>query len=126
MNFSNGRAEGERGRDDERKFQELVNETVVASIRDLLGESPMQAILYHLHLDGNFTKEPQVFHERLYSLLKQPAFIIEEMIVKALFTRLNLVYASTGGRFDYPMYIDTARRVFLSRKQDQSSWRGRS
>lgn len=76
-------------------FEELLEGTIVGSIRDLLGESSMKAILYHVGLE-RLAKDPRAFDLRLRELLNAPAEIIEEVIIKDLFKRLDLLYAPKG------------------------------
>jgi hypothetical protein len=113
---SDGKVE-KTGGDIDRSFELFVDQTVKDSIRGMLGESAMQAIIFHLHLEGNFATDAKVFHERLYSVLKAPALIIEEIIVKSMFSKLGLVYAESNvGGFDFARYVETAKSVFLSKQ----------
>jgi hypothetical protein len=97
-------------------FEELFEETITSSIRDLLGESSMRAILYHLSLES-MAKDPQVFDQKMRELLKAPAVIIEEIIIKDLFKRLDLMYAPMGA-FDFQKYAKAAKEVYM--KQEKS------
>jgi hypothetical protein len=96
-------------------FEELFAETITSSIRDLLGESSMQAILYHLSLE-RLGRDPQVFDQKLRGLLNDPAAIIEEMIVKDLFKRLDLLYAPSGP-FDFQKYVRSAKEVYTQQEK---------
>src|SRR5258708_38177676 len=69
-------------------FEELLEDTIKNSIRDLLGESSMKAILYHLSLE-RLGSDPQAFDKKLRELLNAPATIIEEVIVKDRIKRLD-------------------------------------
>ncbi len=91
-------------------FEELLEGTIVGSIRDLLGESSMKAILYHVGLE-RLAKDPRAFDLRLRELLNAPAEIIEEVIIKDLFKRLDLLYAPKG-TFDFQKYADAAKGVY--------------
>ncbi|HUI01455.1 MAG TPA: hypothetical protein VLX56_07480 [Nitrososphaerales archaeon] len=95
---------------DKTGFEELFEETITSSLRDLLGESSMRAILYHLSLE-RFAKDPKMFDQKLREVLKAPAIIIEEVIIKDLFRRLDLMYAPTG-TFDFQKYANSARDVY--------------
>jgi hypothetical protein len=96
-------------------FGELLEDTIKNSIRDLLGESSMKAILYHLSLE-RLGSDPQAFDKRLRELLNAPATIIEEIIVKDLFKRLDLLY-SPKGAFDFQRYTSAAREFYVSREK---------
>src|SRR4029077_11272976 len=52
-------------------FEKLFGEPIMSSIRDLLGESSMRAILYHLNLE-NVGGDPQMFDTKLRELLHAP------------------------------------------------------
>ncbi len=96
-------------------FEELLEDTITNSIRDLLGESSMRAILYHLSLE-KVGSDPQAFDRKLRELLNAPATIIEEIIIKDLFKRLDLLY-SPKGAFDFQRYTNAAREFYLSREK---------
>jgi len=96
-------------------FEALLEDTIKNSIRDLLGESSMLAILYHLSLE-RLGSDPQAFDKKLRELLDAPATIIEEMIVKDLFKRLDLLYSPKGG-FDFQRYTSAAREFYVSREK---------
>lgn len=95
---------------DKNGFEALFEETIKTSIRDLLGESSMRAILFHLSLD-RLAKDPVLFDQKLRELLHAPASIIEEVIIKDLFKRLDLLYAPMGA-FDFQKYADAAKEVY--------------
>jgi hypothetical protein len=96
-------------------FEELLEETITTSIRDLLGESSMKAILYHLSLD-RFAKDPKVFDQKLREVLQAPASIIEEVIIKDLFKRLDLLFAPMG-TFDFEKYTNAAKEVYMKQEK---------
>jgi hypothetical protein len=93
-------------------FEALFEETIRTSIRDLLGESSMRAILFHLNLE-RVASDPQLFDKKLRDLLSAPASIIEEIIVKDLFKRLDLLY-SPRGPFDFQRYVGSAKEFYGS------------
>ena len=97
----------------------LLEESIVSSVRNLIGESPMKALLFHLHLD-KVAKDPKMFHESLHSLLKEPAMIIELMIVKDLFSRLNMQFQEKGP-FEFQRYTRIAKEAFLARERYRGS-----
>jgi hypothetical protein len=106
-----------RKSDDARRkddFELYLTDTIIVSIRDLLGESPMQAILYNLNLEI-LGKDPEQFDKKLREMLMGPATIVEEIIIKDLFKGLDLLY-SPGGDFDFVKFVDTAKKIYLSRK----------
>ena len=96
-------------------FEKLFGDTIMSSIRDLLGESSMRAILYHLNLE-NVGGDPQMFDTKLRELLHAPATIIEEIIIKDLFKKLDLLY-SPKGAFDFQRYAHAAKEFYASREK---------
>jgi len=95
-------------------FPVLLEGTIANSIRDLLGDSPAQAILYYLQPDG-LGGDPKVFHTKLSTLLGQPSAIIEETVVKELFKRLDVLYVPRGD-FDFERYVKSAREYHSQRR----------
>jgi hypothetical protein len=96
-------------------FEELLEETIVTSIRDLLGESSMRAILYHIGMD-RIANDPRMFDQKLRELLQAPAAIIEEVIIKDLFKRFDLMFAPMG-TFDFEKYANAAREVYAAQEK---------
>ncbi|MDA4116204.1 MAG: hypothetical protein OK442_06585 [Thaumarchaeota archaeon] len=96
-------------------FEELFEETITSSIRDLLGESSMRAILYHLSLD-RLAKDPKVLDQKMRELLQAPAVLIEEVIIKDLFKRIDLLYAPTG-TFNFEKYANAAKEVYMKQEK---------
>ena len=94
-------------------FEKFLDETITDCLRELLGESSMKAIVFHLGIE-RVASDPQAFDKRLHELLGTPATVIEEVVIKELFGRLGLVYSGLGD-FDFVKYVDTARKVFLSK-----------
>jgi len=83
------------------------------------GESSMKAILYHLSLE-RLGSDPQAFDKKPERALNAPATIIEEIIVKDLFKRLDLLY-SPKGAFDFQRYTSAAREFYVSRRRSAYS-----
>ena len=81
-------------------FEELLEETVICSIRDLLGESSMKAIVYHLSL-GRLAGDPGALHEKLHELLNAAAAMVEEVLTVTVVTRFVVTLE--------PRYIVTTR-----------------
>lgn len=94
-------------------FDGLLSETIMRSMRDLLGDSPTQAIAFHIKMDSP-GRDPGTFHVRLQSLLGAPAEVVEEAVVKDLFKRLELLYAPKG-QFAFEKYVNSAREYYRSR-----------
>ena len=59
--------------------------------------------------------DPNEFHINLHVLLGSSANVLEKIIVKELFRRLNIPYEEKGD-FDSARYVNEARELFLKRK----------
>ena len=74
----------------------------------------MKAILFHIEL-GHYVDDPIEFHRNLYALLGNGANVLEKIIAKELFRRLDIPYEKKGN-FDFARYVNEARELF-SKKQ---------
>jgi len=102
-------------------FELFFEQTITDAIRDLLGESSMRAVLYHVGMD-HIGADAALFHQRLTDLLDAPASIIEEIIIKDLFKNLDVLYVPKGA-FDFVKYATSAREAYASREK-RASGRG--
>lgn len=85
-------------------------------MKNTLGESSAQAILFHLGL-LQYVKKPREFHDNLCYLLKgtQPAITIERMIVKELYGKVGRPFLESG-KFDFEEQIRMVK--------EGMSWKG--
>lgn len=105
------------------KFDEKLLEAVDHALLSF-GESPRKAIYYHL--DKNFKiqkedipEETDKFTTALDALFGSGATVIEKLIVKDLYQRLNLSFEEKNS-FEIADYISLAREVAKRNKQQGS------
>jgi len=95
-------------RTQENSFSSLLRDSIGDGIRGALG----QAILGVLTDQGLFDKAsvPKEFHMKLQSAFGNGATVIEKVIIKDLFRKLNIPYASQGS-FEYGEALERARET---------------
>jgi len=82
-------------------------------MKNLLGEGPMQAVLFHLQF-ADLVDDPARLHKNLTSLFGEPATVIEKAIVKELFQRVGLPYEE-GNNFEFVKSVNLAKTVLVTR-----------
>ena len=95
---------------EEEKFDETLRWSIQDAIRNILGESGLEAVRSILHLD-QLSKNPEEFHSQMDRIFGRGVLAIESVVVKALFRRLNLHYVESG-LFDFERYINHAKIEF--------------
>ncbi len=92
----------------EKTFSSLLRDSIGDGIRGTLG----QAILGVLVDQGLFDRasDPKEFQLKLQSVFGNGATVIEKVIIKDLFRRLNIPYASQE-LFDYGEALERAREA---------------
>lgn len=90
-----------------------VRETINQSMKDLLGESGAQAASFHIGLTA-YEKEPREFHVRLISMFHQGSDVIERMIIKDLYRKLDIPSVAKP-MFNYEESVRYAMRVLQER-----------
>ncbi len=94
-------------------FNELVYESILSGLKQILGESGSSSTLYHLKLEsGSF--DPRVFHERLTDMFHAGAASIEKVIVKELFKAMDVQFKERQG-YDFLGYIELAKKIYSSK-----------
>jgi hypothetical protein len=91
----------------ESEFFETLHESVLNGLRQVIGESGIRALLFNIEL-GQYLDEPEAFHRNLYAIFNEGAIILEKVIVKELFRRINMPY-TVGGDFDFARCVSQAR-----------------
>ncbi|MBI2183610.1 MAG: hypothetical protein HYU39_01475 [Thaumarchaeota archaeon] len=92
-------------------INKLFTESIIEGLRNTLGESCMQAVLHRLNLAKHADK-PSDFHASLYSIFNQGAIVLEKMIVKELYRRLNMVYEERDD-FNLEESVNVAKRIVM-------------
>jgi len=73
---------------EEEKFDETLRWSIQDAIRNILGESGLEAVRSILHLD-ELAKNPGEFHGQMDRIFGRGVLAIESVVVKALFRRLT-------------------------------------
>jgi len=105
------------------KFDKTLLEAVDHALLSF-GESPRKAIYYHLDKNFKIQKEKipedaEKFASALNALFGSGATVIEKLIVKDLYQRLNLSFEEKSS-FEIADYISLAREVAKRDKQQES------
>jgi hypothetical protein len=95
---------------EEEKFDEALRWSIQDAIRNILGESGLDAVRSILHLD-ELAKNPGEFHGQMDRIFGRGVLPVEAVVVKALFRRLNLHYVESGV-FDFERYVNHAKKEF--------------
>src|SRR3989442_14268423 len=92
----------------EKTFSSMLQLSIGEGIRAALG----QAILGVLNGQGLFNEatDPKEFHKKLQSVFGNGATVLEKVIVKDLFRKLNVPYNSQE-RFDYGEALERAKKA---------------
>ena len=90
----------------EKTFSSMLQLSIGEGVRAALG----QAILGVLNGQGLFDEatDPKEFHKKLQSVFGNGAVVLEKVIVKDLFRKLNIPYNSQE-RFDYGEALEKAK-----------------
>ncbi len=95
------------------EFHDVLHDSIREGMRNVLGETGMSAVLFHLKL-GQDTWRPNEFNDNLRAMFKDGAVVLEKIIVKELFQRCGLIYQSTED-FDFQKSVDLAREMVVTR-----------
>lgn len=103
----------------EESFDEVFLEALDEGLEGILGRSPKQAILYHLEHSFSIKKaeipeRPDVFHTSLEKIFGPGALLIEECILRILFSRLNTSYEKRSN-CGFADYVEQARTEYAAR-----------
>jgi len=94
-------------------FARILNNSIIEGMTNVLGKSGAESIMINWKLQDCMDK-PSVFHNRLFSVLKEPGTgVIERAIVKDLFRAIEERYhESEEAGFENSIHL--ARRLFLT------------
>jgi hypothetical protein len=95
------------------KFSDILRACVETGLRNVLGEGSMHSVLFYLQLD-QLEQNPRELHNKLYSIFKDGAVILEKVVVKELYQRLDMLYVEREA-FDFEEYVKSAERMFVIR-----------
>src|SRR5947209_17611087 len=80
---------------EEEKFDETLRWSIQDAIRNILGESGLEAVRSILHLD-QLAKNPGEFHSQMDRIFGRGVLAIEAVVVKDVFRGLNLPYVESA------------------------------
>lgn len=95
---------------EERAFFSALNESISDGIKDSMGPQILGMLRDRGFLDH--PSDPAQFHKQLTTIFGNGAAVLEKIIVKELFHKLNLAYDSSG-QFDYGNALARARQVCI-------------
>ena len=93
-----------------KEFANLLSESIREGLKNAIGESGMQAVFFHLGLSEHIG-DPQAFHQAMYPLFRDGTIVLEKIIVKELFRKLNVSDYFLGG-FGFEKYVSFAKESF--------------
>jgi hypothetical protein len=97
-----------------RDFDELVYSTIVAAMKQILGESGTAATLFHLKLKKGSKFDPDEFHDKLIDMFHAGSLAIEKVIIKELYITLEIQAKERPG-YNFQRHIELAAKVHKSR-----------
>lgn len=93
-------------------FELILKNSVDGVFKHILGEGGAQALKYHLKL-GEHSENPKEFHDRLASIMKDGALVLESLVIKDLFRAIGLQYEEAQF-FDFGEHVARARKSYES------------
>jgi len=96
----------------------FLKESIDGSMRDLLGEDGRKATLFHLQVP-EYESHPKEFHVHLGVVFKQGASVIEKVIVRDVYNKLDLRF-DDDGTIDYERSMKFA---FSEASKRQPEWK---
>jgi hypothetical protein len=97
-------------------FPDVLHECIFDILKNVMGESGMKAILFHIKL-GHYIEDAGEFDRNMYQMFGDGAIVIEKLIAKELFKRLGLSY-SERSNFDFKRCVDEGRELFTARQKE--------
>jgi hypothetical protein len=98
------------------RFIEVFAESIQETLRDIVGESPAHALLFHLNFPESAARSDE-FATNLRMLLRDGSSVIENAIVKRLWDKLGLVPAQMSDSASFVERIRRARQAFEERQK---------
>lgn len=104
-----------------RDVGEFFKQTIDASMRDVLGEEARKATLFHLKVP-DYEQHPKEFHVHIGVIFKQGASVIEKVIVRDVYNRLDMRF-DENGKFDYEHSMKFAFEEASRRQSERNEGR---
>ena len=104
----------------EENFSEFFLDALDEGLNGVLGGSAKEAILYHLEHSFSIKKaeipeKPDTFHAFLEKIFGPGALMIEEYILRVLYSRLNLSYEERSN-YGFTDYLREVRTRYEARQ----------
>jgi hypothetical protein len=93
---------------------------MIASLENILGKPAIGALMLHFKID-QLANDPRQVHETLTGVFGNGAAVLEKIILKELYKRLDLVLGDTAFSFSFERLVHEAKdalkgsRSFVSR-----------
>jgi len=86
---------------------------MVASLENILGKSATGALVLHFKID-QLANSPSEIHETLAGIFGNGAAVLEKIILKGLYKRLDLVLGDTAFSFSFDRLVLEAKDALKS------------
>ncbi|HEY6282593.1 MAG TPA: hypothetical protein VIW22_01565 [Nitrososphaerales archaeon] len=95
-----------------RDFDELLDETIVNTLGQVLGNEPAKALMFHMGAKAS-ASGAKSFSGALERVTGSASVVVEKLIVKALFSRIGLKLEDNGGAFSFENSILRAQTFMI-------------
>jgi len=100
----------------EERFIDIFAESIHETLHDIVGESPAQALLFHLNFPES-AKRSDEFVIKLRGLLRDGSPVVENAMVKRLWSKLGLVPVHMSDSASFVERIRRARQLFEEKQK---------
>ena len=98
------------------RFVEIFAESIHETLQDIVGESPAQALLFHLNFPES-VKRSDEFAVNLRGLLRDGSPVVESAMVKRLWSKLGLAPVHMSDSASFVERIRRARELFEEKQK---------
>ena len=98
------------------KFITALSDCVQGGIRNVLGQVALDAVFSRVKL-VSLAEAPSELHNGFEQIFGPAAEILERLMVKDLFRRLNLKFEEVTSSFDFATYVNIAKREFSMKSE---------
>jgi len=98
------------------RFIDIFAESIHETLQDIVGESPAQALLFHLNFPES-AKRSDEFVIRLRGLLRDGSPVVENAMAKRLWSKLGLVPVHMSDSASFVERIRRARQLFEEKQK---------
>lgn len=114
MQLVNQMLNGQNSISTREQFNQLVTQSIVSGLTDLLGADASKAILFHIKYD-KFRGNPEEFSNQLRSMFNTRADLLERVIIKEISRKLNVRFAENEAT-DFNTFVRFASELFKERR----------